>query len=272
MSSRFGKRNGNANGGEDFVRDVLARTSGSPCARAEMHLDALVDGDLAGLDRELVQAHLEHCSGCRALAVTLGWLGPVLPAMAEVDPGPEFTDRVLAATSRRRLPASAPALPQGPAGLMDRLGRWWEERILRPGFAAQVAYAATVVLVLLTATPLSPLRSMPRQAFELVTAGPATMPFVGTALDGASLWLATRADQARVAAGDQWREVVDDLDARRTRTSAEREQLALHLETMLDRASHRRLGEAGYELLGAWRSTRSAWHDWWQDENDNDGP
>ena len=101
-------------------------------------LPDLTDGALADLDRQLVQAHLEHCAPCRSLAVTMGWAGPVLPQLAVVDPGPAFTAAVLARTSRRqRLALPAPqARPAGLPGLMDRLGRWWGERILQPGFAA----------------------------------------------------------------------------------------------------------------------------------------
>ena len=75
---------------EDLIRNVLERTSGSPCERAAGLLPDLTDGALEDLDRQLVQAHLEHCPGCRALAVTLGWLDPLLPKMA-LEPSEPFS-------------------------------------------------------------------------------------------------------------------------------------------------------------------------------------
>ena len=89
-----------------------------------------MDGDLEGMDRELVQAHLEHCDPCRSVAVTLGWLEPLLPGMAEIDPGPAFTARVLAQTtgraqSRGRVPAvpTGRGRPDGPGGHAGGTGR-----------------------------------------------------------------------------------------------------------------------------------------------------
>src|SRR3989339_654799 len=84
---------------ERFVQDVLARTSGTGCARALGMLPDLAEAGLTDLDRRLVQSHLEHCAPCRAVAVVLGWLGPELAGMAVVDPGPAFTARVLTVTS-----------------------------------------------------------------------------------------------------------------------------------------------------------------------------
>ena len=156
------------NDDRDFVRDVLARTSGSACDRACGLLPDLTDGRLETLDRQLVQQHLEHCPPCRAVAVTLGWLGGELASRACLEPGPGFTAAVLARTSGRTATArarrAAAVAGTGPGGLMDRFGRWWQERILRPGYAMQSAYAATVILVLLTATPLSPFRGAPGRA------------------------------------------------------------------------------------------------------------
>ena len=76
-----------------FVGDVLGRTTGQACGRAVTQLDALMNDRLSGTDQQLVQAHLQHCAGCRDLAITLGWLNPLLPEMAEIDPSVrEVTD------------------------------------------------------------------------------------------------------------------------------------------------------------------------------------
>ena len=159
---------------ERFVQDVLARTSGTGCARALDMLPDLAEAGLADLDRRLVQTHLEHCASCRAVAVVLGWLGPELAGLAVVDPGPAFTARVLTATSRRAAMERERRRLTGGAGLMDRLGRWWAGQIVRPYFPLQAAYAATVILVLLTAGPWAPWRDLPGQALQAVQAGPGT--------------------------------------------------------------------------------------------------
>lgn len=247
---------------ERFIRDVLARTSGSPCARAEVLLPDLTDGVLAELDRQLVQSHLEHCSPCRALAVAMGWAGPVLPQLAVVDPGEAFTAAVLGRTSRRQrldLPAPAAARPGGLAGLMDRVGRWWGERILAPGFAPRVAYVATVVLVLLTAVPGAPLRGVPGAALKLMTAGPAALP--GTA--GAAQWVDAQAARGEQAAAEHWGGLAAGWEERRERSAPARAQAVAHVAAAWRQLEDRRLSEAGMEGLGAFDATRRAWTLWW---------
>ncbi len=252
---------------EKFVRDILARTSGSPCARAEAQLPALVDGGLEGLDRQLVQSHLEHCAGCRAVAVVLGWAGPQLSGMAELDPGPAFTARVLAATSqRRRVVLDVAEPPRGLAGVMDRLGRWWQDRILQPGFAAQAAYVATVVLVLLTAVPGAPLEGVPARALETVTAGPRALPLVGPALDAASAWIDGGADAVSGTVGRQATEVGGDLESRGERAAPARARMWEHLQKTADLGRDGRLCEAGYEFLAALRAGREGWRHWWSED------
>jgi hypothetical protein len=254
---------------ERFVRDVMARTSGSPCVRAEMLLPDLNDGLLAELDRQLVQAHLEHCAPCRSLAVAMARLEPVLPQLAVVDPGPAFTAAVLGRTSlRQRLAApSASARPLGVPGLMDRLGRWWGERILTPGFASRVAYAATVVLVLLTAVPGAPLRGVPGAAMKVMTAGPTAVPAVAEA----SAWLDGQLAQARGGVAQQWAVLDGGLDARLARTSGARGQAAAHLGAAWRELEDGRFSEAGYEGLGAIDASRRIWTLWWHGEEQSNG-
>jgi hypothetical protein len=254
---------------ERFVSDVMARTSGSPCARAEMLLSALNDGVLGDLDRQLVQSHLEHCAPCRSLAVAMARLEPVLPQLAMVDPGPAFTAAVLARTSRRQHLAapSAMARPGGVPGLMDRLGRWWGERILTPGFPARMAYVATVVLVLLTAVPGAPLRGVSRTALKVVTAGPAAVPAVAEA----SAWLDGQLAEVRGGVVAQWRVFDGDLDARLARTSEARGRAAAQLGAVWRELEDHRLGEAGYEGLGAIDASRRIWTLWWHGDEQSNG-
>lgn len=253
--------NGRRRDNERFVHDVLARTSGSPCARAEALLPDLNDGLLEGLDRQLVQSHLEHCAPCRSLAVAMGWAGPVLPQLAVVAPGEAFTNAVLARTTRRqRLALPAPATrPGGVPGLMDRVGRWWSDRILTPGFAPRVAYAATVVLVLLTAVPGAPLRGVPDAALKLVTAGPAALPGV----EPVAQWVDARSTDAHAVIAGQWSAADSDWEARRARSAIARNQAANHVSAALRELGDRRFTEAGYEGLGAIDASRRAWTLWW---------
>jgi hypothetical protein len=184
--------------------------------------------------------------------------------LAVVDPGPGFTAAGLARTSRRqRLAMPEPsARPGGLPGLMDRLGRWWGDRILTPGFAPRMAYVATVVLVLLTSVPGAPLRGVPGAALKLMTAGPAALP--GTA--PIAQWVDARVAQAQAAVTAQWQGVDAGLDARLSRTSEARVQLAAHAGAALRELEDRRLSEAGYEGLGAIDASRRVWTLWWHGE------
>jgi len=258
---------------EQFLRDVLARTSGSGCERACEQLSDLMDGTLVGMDRELVQAHLEHCDPCRSVAVTLGWLEPLLPQMAEVDPGPAFTARVLARTTGHvQVPSRIPAVPVGPAGLMDRVGRWWDRQILRPGFAAQVAYAATVLLVILTSVP-GPFREVPVKALEIVQAGPVSAPVIGPAMNRASGWVGVRTEATVTAArnglGRRLEAAGSALGQRGERTAAGRRDIQTHVEQMIRRAGDGQLGQASYEFLAVLKAGRTIWIEWWNETEDD---
>ncbi|MFO7610254.1 MAG: zf-HC2 domain-containing protein [Candidatus Krumholzibacteriia bacterium] len=261
-------------GRRDFVRDVLARTSGSACVRACGLLPDLTDGGLETLDRQLVRRHLEHCPACRAVAVTLGWLGPELAARAELDPGPDFTAAVLARTSGRTATAQARRAADlagaGPGGLMDRLGRWWQERVLRPGFAVQTAYAATVLLVLLTGLPMSPLRQAPQRALAVIQAGPEALPLAGDA----SRWLTARADLATARLRGELDRRVEGSGAsladRADRTAPARDAFGRHLGTAYGHLRGGRPGDAGRELLGALHAGRDTWQLWWATHPDTD--
>jgi hypothetical protein len=259
---------------QEFVRDVLARTSGSACGRALEQLPALHDGELVDLDRSLVRQHLEHCGPCRAVAVTLGWLGDELTSLAELDPGEAFTRAVIARTSAESEPARARrharVAESGPAGLMDRLGRWWGERILAPNFAVHVAYAATVLLVLIFTLPISPLKETPGRMLEAVQAGPAHLPLVGPA----AIWTADRAAVGvatlRGGIDARWQAVADDWRARVDRSAADRAATADHLAAAFRRAGDRQTGNMTVELSGALSAGKAAWRAWWYTEPDSD--
>jgi hypothetical protein len=274
MTNRGDRRNDDRVRDEKFVRNVLDRTSGSACDRAVLQLSDLMSGSLAGMDKELVQGHLEHCDPCRSVAVTLGWLEPLLPQMAEIDPGRAFTERVLSATTGRvGVAAPGPAVPTGPAGLMDRFGGWWDRQILRPGFAAQMAYAATVVLVLLTSVPGAPLKGVPGKALEIVQAGPTDAPVIGPALIAATDWVGDPVEQvtdtARSGVNRQWMKIESSLGQRRSRTVVGRSDLRIHAGKMVRKAGDGKLGDASYEFLAVLKAGQVIWIEWWKDNDDN---
>jgi hypothetical protein len=146
-----------------FLADVLARTTGSPCAAAESRLGPFIDGLLESEDAELLTAHLEHCRACRALTETMVWMRTPLREMAGIEPDAEFARDVLAATVGE---------PAGVRSFHRRLRAWWLRAVDRPRFAWELAYAATLVIGLLFGTPSSPLREVPPRALEIAQTNP----------------------------------------------------------------------------------------------------
>jgi hypothetical protein len=115
-------------------------------------------------------AHVRHCAACqdwldafnagarvwtsvpaddftdRVIARTAG-LDAILrglPVLADMDPGPGFTERVLRATSMTR----------DPVGWRARASAGWRALVRRPRFAWEAAYVATVCWVLLFGNPV----------------------------------------------------------------------------------------------------------------------
>jgi len=145
----------------DFAQGVLDRTSGSACAQAEENLPALADKLMpASSDRELLAAHVDRCAHCSELVVELEHLRYELPRLATIRPEVSLVDDVL----RRTLPAQI------------RLKRWWIETwprwVHRPRFASELAFACTLVLVLIVSFPGSPLQAMPERALQIVRTPP----------------------------------------------------------------------------------------------------
>jgi anti-sigma factor RsiW len=159
---------------ENFVASVLRRTSGAACQRAEEWLCDYVDGSLGRDDQALVEGHLEHCMGCARLAEALRVSAEVLPALAAFDPGPGFTEAVLAATRATERAGWSAARVIGLAGVglsrpLEALTASWNRWLARPRFAFEAAYAATLVLVLVVGNPATTLHAasaMTRTAAE----------------------------------------------------------------------------------------------------------
>lgn len=139
------------------VRPVLAATTGRTCARVQGLLAG--DPEAGPEERGWAGEHLHDCAACTSVLRVLEELPQILPTFAAVDPGPDFTAEVLLAT----LPQ--PSLWSVFATRMrDHFERWQR----RPEFAQEFSFALTIVLVLLTAVPGSPLRELPRQALSVV--------------------------------------------------------------------------------------------------------
>jgi anti-sigma factor RsiW len=112
------------------------------CAAARALLDERLDRRLDGNEASALADHLAACEGCRAEAAALARLhrnlGAVLGAAA-ADPGPAFTERVVAALDRA--PGSAAA---GPARRGAALAR---------GLVAATGIAGLAALALLLFPP-----------------------------------------------------------------------------------------------------------------------
>ncbi len=255
----------------DFVRNVLSRTSGSPCERALGQLPDLADGLLEDLDRQLVQAHLEHCTGCRSVAVVLGWVQPLLADLAELDPGPAFTQAVVARTSGALHPLAKAARrgeTVGPLGVIDRLGHWWQEQIFRPRFAMEVAYVATVILVLLTSVPGAPLQQEARQAKEMIQAGPRAMPLVGQLMTIGEDQMDQTFGEIRGHTKSRWQRARINFDSRVERTREPSGAMVGHLKLAWNGGRTGQLNQAGYQLLEASKDFRRTWNQWWRNQQE----
>lgn len=203
---------------EEMVASVLRRTAGQACGRAEAELPDLIDGSLAEGDRALVEAHLQHCRACAELAEALRRARAVLPLLADLDPGPAFTAAVLARTTRRRrVPAGSPA------------AAWWRAWLARPRFAFELAYVATIVLVLSAGNPAATLQAASARAVGAAAAGvgqakaawpmavarvaPSGIPAPGAALDTLATGVALRGSAAQDRLDRAWHGALGQLSA-----------------------------------------------------------
>ncbi len=134
-----------AAGHESLAQSIVARTSGGGCAAARERLCDFVDGSLAGLDRDLVGGHLDHCRACAELAAALAETAAVLPSFATLSPRFSLVPGVLAVTSRR------PVRPT----LGERVSAWLARAAARPRFSLEVAYVLTVLLLVVLGNPVA---------------------------------------------------------------------------------------------------------------------
>ncbi len=161
-----------------FARSVLDATTGPACERAREKLSETVDGPLDPRVARMLDLHLGHCPDCLAFASAMQMLRQILPAAAEIDPGPAFAPAVLQAVR-----ASRPAAPRR----RFLLRPFWERLVRRPLFAWEAAYAGTVLFALVFLNPLLPVRdasvralaSVQSRAASVVETAPAEIGSVG---------------------------------------------------------------------------------------------
>jgi anti-sigma factor RsiW len=177
-----------------LTASILARTAGEACGSVRERLCNLLDGDLAPFDRELVEGHLDRCAPCRALAQALDRVELVLPAFVEMKPPASFVDGVLAGTSRR------PASPT----LAESVAPWLAKAAERPRFALEVAYACTLIMLLVLGDPVKAYR-------EVSTAAQPRVAGVARAIDAPLTSARTVGADALSTVGRALRPVVDGV-------------------------------------------------------------
>lgn len=132
-------------GAEALTAAILARTSGSPCGSAEERLLARSEGVPADpSESALLEAHLAHCAACASFARAVEVMREGLPALAELDPGPWFTEQVL-----RRTVQATPVRPAWVYQAQDI----WSALVRRPRIALETAYVAAMLAFLLLGSP-----------------------------------------------------------------------------------------------------------------------
>ncbi|MBA4377978.1 MAG: hypothetical protein C0395_04900 [Gemmatimonas sp.] len=231
---------------------VIAVTSGPACGRAEALLVTRPDGGLSADEALLLQAHLEHCPPCSDLARALDVALTTVRELAEPELDLAFTYDVLRATSATRARKRGGALPR----LADRLGAWWQGQAARPQFPWEVAFAATVVLVLLFGTPLSPARRAPARALAAVQASPS--------------WMIDTAGELTGVAGAGIGAVQQDVTERRNRTAPDRADFLRHVREAGTALLNGDPGAAAARLRVAGGDLMQLWRDWRGEEPDAD--
>ena len=121
----------------DLTRNILARTSGSPCQRLQDLACAYVDDELEAGQQSLVRSHLDICPSCAALVSALAMSEAALPSLVHLDPGPWFTQRLLRATVYQT----------------GRQSAWWK-LMHRPRIALEAAYLGAAAGLLGSYLPL----------------------------------------------------------------------------------------------------------------------
>jgi len=188
---------------EALAETVLARTSGAACDAARGRLADLVDGELAGIDRELVEGHLARCEPCAALADAMAQATALLPGFAELRPPADLAPAVFAATSRRPAPPS----------FDERVAAWLARLAARPRFSLEAAYLCTLLIFIAVGNPVAAFRETSTKGREL--AQPRVEQVLERVASGPAGWVReVRAEVAERAAASSARRAEGGLAAR----------------------------------------------------------
>jgi predicted anti-sigma-YlaC factor YlaD len=185
---------------------VLARTTGSACQRALLLAGGEPEEPFDVQTAALVSGHLEHCPECRAVAQTLAETRAALAGLVEIEPGAEFTAQVLAATSGRRAP-SRRVRWVGLSGrwawagtIRERAASAWERVLARPRLSLELAYLATVLLVIVIGNPAVVADALATRTSRLVAreavSASAGVRQLGTATSGVGSVMPTMVERA----------------------------------------------------------------------------
>jgi len=212
----------------DLVPEILERTTADACAAAREQLCDRTDGRLGGVDQELVEGHLGRCTECRELGSALDALAVDLPTLADLSPGEAFVGAVL----RRSLPWRV------------LVRRWWTGSwprwVQRPRFALEAAYVATLILVLVFATPGSPLEAMPLRAVELARTPPTSQlaePISGLKARASAGLEAVRGSEAAGAVVGSWARTIELTSQTGERLIGLADGLQKNIRTLWDQAA-----------------------------------
>jgi predicted anti-sigma-YlaC factor YlaD len=175
---------------DELSAAILAQTSGTVCDRAREMMSDHLEVSLDTLDRQLLEAHMEHCSPCKTVFETMRHLLPLLAEMRELQPGKTFTRSVIRATSQ---------IPGRETRWVERFRRWWEEQLARPIVQWEAAYVGALLLIATFGTPGSPLKGIPNHlaasfhqaAIALIPGEPLKQAEVEIVSFGEGVWNAT---------------------------------------------------------------------------------
>jgi len=190
---------------------VLGLTVGeSPCRQAE---EALVDPPSDPARASLVRRHLDDCECCVAFERALAALAVDLPAMVELDPGPEFASGVLARTVARTTAVSP--------GIVEQMREFARSFARRPRFAMELSYVGGLVAwFAFGIAGLAPLNALASRMHDAP---------VAVVQEAGRLTLDTAArfgNSADRFVRESSRRVRSELDARYVRTTETRESIS----------------------------------------------
>ncbi len=129
-----------------FTQSVLQATTPNLCAESEELLGDFIDLSLDEEQKALLTLHLKSCVHCQNLHQSLQVIGVELALIAEQEPPNELLDIVLQHTlGKQQIKFSFP----------KSVAKLYTQFLLRPRFALEASFAATLLWTLLFGVPTS---------------------------------------------------------------------------------------------------------------------